>query len=401
MMIDKSGILTINGGSSSIKFALFEMTEFFKLLLSGELENIGTKLAAFNYHNKITGQTNNINIVANDYAHASEFLVDWLEKEKLFASVKAIGHRVVFGMEHTAPEIITPELLVELKNISAYDPEHLPEEIELMELFCNHYPDLTQVACFDTAFHTTLPLVAKMLGLPRKYYNKGIQRYGFHGLSYAFLIGELKVLDGEKAAQGKIILAHLGSGASLAAVKYGKSIDTTMAFTPSSGLPMGSRSGDIDPGVAWYLMKFEKMGHAEFSHLTNHESGLIGISETSSDMRELLEVQLVDKRAAEAIEVFCYQIKKTIGGYAAALCGLDTLVFSGGIGENSPEVRSRICDSMEFLGIELDKLKNDKNEQIISAKKSRVNVRVIKTNEELMIAKLVFDIVNPSIKQNS
>ncbi|MEO6454809.1 MAG: hypothetical protein ABIN97_12085, partial [Ginsengibacter sp.] len=203
---------------------------------------------------------------------------------------------------------------------------------------------------------------------------------------------------GDETAKGKIILAHLGNGASLAAVKDGKSMDTSMGFTPTSGLPMGTRTGDLDPGVAWYLMQFEKLNPKQFSHLINHESGLLGISETNADMRELMKIEDTDNRAKEAIELFCYQTKKWIGSFAAALGGLDTLVFSGGIGEHSPEVRSKICDNLEFLGIELDEIKNRNNEGIISTEKSRVSVHVIKTNEELMIAKLVCDVLNYSIK---
>ena len=227
-------------------------------------------------------------------------LADWLEKQEGFDSVKAIGHRIVHGMKHTQPEIISSELLKELKKISAYDPEHLPEEIKLIELFRKRYPSLKQVACFDTSFHTSMPVVAKLLSIPRRYYEMGIQRYGFHGLSYAYLMEELESLAGTEIAQGKIILAHLGSGASLAAVKDGKSMDTSMGFTPASGIPMSTRTGDLDPGVAWYLMKSEKLNPKDFNHLINHESGLLGVSETSSDMRELMEVEDTDHRAARS-----------------------------------------------------------------------------------------------------
>ncbi|MEO6906348.1 MAG: acetate/propionate family kinase, partial [Abditibacteriaceae bacterium] len=268
-------------------------------------------------------------------------------------------------------------------------PEHLPEEIKLIEVFKKRYPKLKQVACFDTSFHSSMPAVAKLLALPRRYYEMGIQRYGFHGLSYAYLMEELKHVAGEDDAKGRVILAHLGNGASLAAVNDGKSKDTSMGFTPTSGLPMGTRTGDLDPGVAWYLMQYENLNPEQFSHLINHESGLLGVSETSADMRELLKIKDKDSRAKEAIELFCYQTKKWIGSFVAALGGLDVLVFSGGIGENSPEVRSAICDNMEFFGIELNEIKNVKNEAVISTNTSKVMVRVIKTNEQLMIAKLV------------
>ena len=391
-------ILTINGGSSSIKFSLYRIDEPLKQLFSGEIENIGTKKSILNFNNNKDQQKNSFDIEAADHDEAANHLIDWLEKQEQFDSVKAIGHRIVHGMKHTQPELVTDDLLNELKKISAFDPEHLPEEIKLIEVFKKRYPELKQIACFDTSFHTSMPVVAKLLTIPRRYYEMGIQRYGFHGLSYAYLMEELKRVAGEETAKGKIILAHLGSGASLAAVKDGKSVDTSMGFTPTSGLPMGTRTGDLDPGVAWYLMQHEKLTPKEFNHLINQESGLLGISETNSDMRKLTKIEDTDNRAKEAIELFCYQTKKWIGSFVAALGGVDILVFSGGIGEHSPEVRSKICDGLEFLGIELDEIKNMNNEPVISTEISKVKVRVIKTNEELMIAKMVCEVLNYSLK---
>jgi len=399
MESSKGGILIINGGSSSIKFALYEIENSLMQLLRGEIESIGTENTKLNFTNTDPYQTNSIIIKVADYNDAANFLIDWLEKQKRFESIKAIAHRIVHGMKHTQPEKITPVLLDELKKISAYDPEHLPEEIKLIEIFQEHYPALSQIACFDTSFHASMPMVAKLLPIPRKYFSKGIQRYGFHGLSYSYLMEELKKLSGNKVDKEKIILAHLGNGASLVAIKDGKSIDTSMGFTPTAGIPMSTRTGDLDPGVAWYLMQEEKMSPEQFTHLINHESGLLGISETNSDMRELIKLKTTDNRAAEAIELFCYQTKKCIGAYAAALGGLDTLVFSGGIGENAPEVRQRICSGLQFLGIELDEKRNLNNEEIISADNSKVIIRVIKTNEELMIARLVCDELNYSVEQ--
>ena len=391
-------ILIINGGSSSIKFALYDVDGTIKQSLSGEIENIGSKNTALSYTNAISNQKNSIKAEIADHKEAANFLIDWLEKQDGFASVKATGHRIVHGMQHTAPEQITPELLDELKKISAYDPEHLPEEIKLIEVFGKRYPSLAQVACFDTSFHTSMPMVAKLLSTPRRYFDMGIQRYGFHGLSYAYLMEELNRIAGAEVGEGKIILAHLGNGASLAAVKDGKSIDTSMGFTPTSGLPMGTRTGDLDPGVAWYLMESEKLSAKQFNHLINHESGLLGISGTSSDMRDLIKWQSTDARAAEAVELFCYQAKKWIGAYAAALGGIDTLIFSGGIGEHAAEIRSRICIGLGFLGIEIDEPRNAQHEAIISADAGKVSVRVVKTNEELMIARLVCDVLNYSYK---
>lgn len=371
-------ILTINGGSSSIKFALYELQSTLNKVLHGEIERIGIEGTKFRWND------NEENINAKDHTEAAKFLIDWLDKQHSFASVKAVGHRIVYGMQHTAPQTITPELLKELKEIASFDPEHMPGEIKLIEFFSEQYPDLPQVACFDTAFHADMPRMAKLLALPRRYDQAGIQRYGFHGLSYAYLMEDLG-----KEAGSKTILAHLGNGASLAAVKEGKSVDTTMGFTPTSGLPMSTRTGDIDPGVAWYLMQSEKLSPQQFNHIINHESGLLGISGISPDMRELMKQEPDNDHAAEAVEFFCYQTRKWIGSFAAVLGGLDTLVFAGGIGENAPEIRMRICAELDFLGIALDLEKNHLNERIISTYDSRVKVYVIHTNEELIIAKMV------------
>ncbi|MEO7523891.1 MAG: acetate/propionate family kinase [Ferruginibacter sp.] len=382
-------ILSINGGSSGIKFSLFKIIDPLELLLSGEIEKIGSTQAKLHYSNEVTQKTGVVNIPDADHNQAAEHLISWLETQDSFGSVTAIGHRVVHGMKHTEPELITNNLVIELKSISAFDPEHLPGEIKLIELFRKRFPAIEQVACFDTSFHTSMPRVAKLLSIPRRYFEMGIQRYGFHGLSYAYLLEELAHIAGKETVSQKIILAHLGNGASLAAVKDGKSVDTSMGFTPASGLPMGTRSGDLDPGAAWYLMYNEKLNLEQFNNMINYESGLLGISGTSSDMRELINKEYTNTTAREAIEFFCYQTKKWIGSFAAVLNGVENLVFSGGIGEHVPEIRSRICDSLAFLGIELDEIKNMNNETIISTDGSKVKVYVIKTNEALMIAKLV------------
>jgi acetate kinase len=300
-----------------------------------------------------------------------------------------VGHRIVHGMQHTAPELVTRELLGDLDRMRPYDPEHLPGEIELIETIGGRYPRLPQVACFDTAFHRGMPRVAKLLPIPRRYAAKGIERYGFHGLSYAYLIEELARLGDPAATNGRVILAHLGNGASLAAVRDGKSIDTSMGFTPTAGLVMSTRSGDLDPGVAPYLERTEQVTTQQFYEMVNHESGLLGVSETSSDMRDLLANEAHDTRAAEAVALFCYQAKKWIGAFAVALGGLETLVFSAGIGENAPPVRARICAGLEFLGIKLDEQRNASNTGVISTDASRATVRVIRTDEDLMIARSV------------
>jgi acetate kinase len=275
----------------------------------------------------------------------------------------------------------------------------MPREIELIETFRRRHPKLPQLACFDTAFHQTMPRVARLLPIPRRFEAMGIQRYGFHGLSYAFLTEELVRLGDPAAKTGRVILAHLGNGASLAAVRDGKSIDTSMGFTPTAGLVMSTRSGDLDPGLAPYLARSEQMSTQQFYDMVNHQSGLLGISETSSDMRDLLAHEKSDARAAEAVALFCYQARKWIGAYAAALGGLDTFVFAGGIGENAPPIRERICDGLNFLGIELDASRNAKTAPVISAGAGRVTVRVIRTDEELMIARSVLracPAVNPN-----
>jgi acetate kinase len=382
-------ILTINGGSSSIKFALYQIGEPLKRKLHGKIDRIGLSGTDLTFHDADGKPSVGRKLAAADHKSAAHFLIDWLQKQNGFTSVKVVGHRVVHGMKHTEPEIVTKKLLDELYRISPNDPDHLPREIELIETFRQRHPKLPQVACFDTAFHQTMPRVAKLLPIPRRFDAKGIQRYGFHGLSYAFLIEELMRLGDPSAKKGRVILAHLGNGASMAAVRNGKSIDTSMCFTPTAGLVMSTRSGDLDPGLAPYLARMGKMTTQQFYKMVNHESGLLGVSETSSDMRDLLKREAKDVRAAEAVALFCYQAKKWIGSFAAALGGLDTLVFAGGIGENAPPVRKRICEGLNFLGIEINQKRNAKNAPLISSNAGRVKVRVIHTDEEVMIARSV------------
>ena len=382
-------VLVINGGSSSIKFALYELSEPLTRKLSGKIERIGLAGTTLTFSDSVQQKQSRLKIPAANHKSAVNFLIAWFEANQVFGAVEAVGHRVVHGMKHTEPERVTPKLLAELRSNAVYDPEHLPREIELIEAFHTRHPKLPQIACFDTAFHQTMPLVAKLLPIPRRYHAKGIQRYGFHGLSYAYLMEELVRLGDPAATKGRVILAHLGNGASLAAVRDGKSIDTSMSFTPTAGLVMSTRSGDLDPGLVAYLARTEKMTAAQFQKMVNHESGLLGISETSSDMRDLVAREAKDVRAAEAVALFCYQARKWIGSFAAALGGLDTLVFAGGIGENAAPVRARICDGLDFLGVKLDQAGNAKNAAVISANASTVKVRVIRTDEEQMIARSV------------
>ena len=381
-------ILTINGGSSSIKFALFEPENALRRILAGRIEGIGLSQGSF----MVKGQNESDNfsrpLIARDHTAAVNALMDWIEEIIQRDGSAAVGHRVVHGgPKYWEPQRITREMLAALRQLSSFDPEHLPEEILLTEAFHRRFPELPQIACFDTAFHHNMPRVAQLLPIPRRYEAKGVRRYGFHGISCDYIIGELARLVGPDAANGRLIIAHLGNGSSLTAVRGGKSIDTSMAFTPAAGIPMSTRSGDLDPGLSWYLARTEQMTAKQFHRMVNEESGLLGISETSSDMRDLLDHRKEDVRAAEAVALFCYQAKKWIGAYAAALGGLDTLVFAGGIGENAPLVRARICEELNFLGLELNETRNAETAGVISTDASRVAVRVIRTDEELMIAR--------------
>ena len=390
----KPPILTINGGSSSIKFALFEFGDSLHRMLEGGIDRIGLPDATLQVKGLNPAGNISRSIAAADRTVAIGILMDWLEEHCARDALTAVGHRIVHGgPNYSQPQRITPAMLEELHRISSFDPEHLPEEIQLTEALQHRFPDLPQVACFDTAFHHDLPRVAQMLAIPRRYEAQGVRRYGFHGLSYEFLMAELSRLDGTAAAQGRVILAHLGNGASLAAVHHGKPLDTSMSFTPTAGVPMSTRSGDLDPGLLGYLARTEQMSVKQFNEMVHFQSGLLGISETSADMRDLLDLELEDVRAAEAIALFCYQVKKWIGAFAAALGGVDTLVFAGGIGENAPTVRSRICDGLGFLGIELNEGRNVANQGVISLETSRVNVRVMPTDEAFTIAKSVCDVL--------
>ena len=383
-------LLTINGGSSSIKVALFEAGASLRRILHGGIERIGSPGATLQVTGGGPADQVSRPVPAPGHAAAVTTVMDWIAERMKHEPLAAVGHRVVHGgPSYSAPQPITAAVVEELRRLGPFDPEHLPAEILLMEAVQRRFPDVPQIACFDTAFHHDLPRVARLLPIPRRYEALGVRRYGFHGLSYAYLMGELARLEGTAAARGRVILAHLGSGASLAAVRDGRSVDTSMGFTPAAGVPMGTRAGDLDPGLAWYLARTEGLDAAGFNAMINGQSGLLGVSETSSDMRDLLEQEPHDVRAAEAVALFCYQVKKWIGAFAAALGGLDTLVFAGGIGERAPVVRARTCEGLAFLGVELDRARNTANAGVISAAASRVTVRVIQTDEERVIAEAV------------
>lgn len=394
--VPPSAILTINGGSSSIKFAVFERAEPLHRVLQGQIERIGSSGAAMSVRGPDGGLSTQA-VVAPDHAAAVQVLIDWIDQHHEVGRSGAIGHRVVHGgPKFSGPVRLSSSVIETLRSLSPFDRQHLPQEILLIEAFQRRYPDVPQFACFDTAYFHALPRVAQILPIPRRFEAKGIRRYGFHGLSYAFLMEELARQAGMEAAASRVIVAHLGNGASLAAMKAGKAVDTSMAFTPAAGIPMGTRSGDLDPGLVSYFARVENMTPDQFDTMVNFESGLLGISETSSDMRDLLGLEATDVRAAEAVAVFCYQIRKWTGAFAASMGGLDQLVFAGGVGEHAATVRARICEGLEFLGVELDATRNEANAALISSGGGQVDVRVIATDEERVIAESVVRILGGS-----
>jgi acetate kinase len=384
-----SFILTINGGSSSIKFAVFKSSLQLQRTFTGEIERIGlpgTRLAA----TQEGGAKDERPAKAATFSDAAGEIVGYLRQRLGTAKIDGIGHRVVHGGIHLLDnQIIDEKVLEELRRAQPLDLTHLPREISLIEAFEKAFTGIPQIACFDTAFGRDLPRVAQMFPIPRHYFTEGVRRFGFHGLSYTYLIQRLAEIAGNEAAQGRLILAHLGSGASMAAIRGGKPIDTTMAFTPTAGLVMGTRPGDLDPGLLIYLTRSENKSPDEMDDFISHQCGMMGLSETSSDLRDLQKRRETDPRAADALDLFYYQAKKYIGALHAALGGLDTLVFSAGIGEHSSDARAGICDGLECIGIQLDSRRNQANEEIISADGSRVIVRIMPTDEEIVIAQAV------------
>jgi acetate kinase len=402
MMSQDKNILTINSGSSSIKFALYRMGRDETAVFSGSFQGIGVDSGVFRVRDH--GGKNLIDKTLHKPNHreALREIIEWLKGGSKVNPFEAIGHRLVhggsrFGKTH----LITPEMMETLEDLIPYAPDHLPHEINAIRVFMASYPDVKQIACFDTAFHRTMPAVAQIFALPGDLRRHGVLRYGFHGISYEYILGELRKEAGEEAAAGRIIMAHLGNGASMAAVKEGRSLDTTMGFSPAGGLVMSTRSGDLDPGVLLYLFKEKAMDVSAVNHMVNKEGGLLGISAISSDMQKLLDEEAQNAQAAQAVELFCYQAKKFLGALAAVLGGLDTLAFTGGIGENSATIRARICAPLEFLGVRLDEGLNEQNSPVISTHDSPVTVRVLKTNEELMIARHARDILMDSARKQA
>jgi len=375
-------ILTINGGSSSIKFAGYAATDLRRAFV-GRIERVGTPDA------RIVADGEEQKVDARSSRDAARAIVAEFERRLGADAVAAVGHRVVHGgLRLLAHQQISPDVLQQLREAVPMDLAHLPGEIELIEAFEAEYPSCPQVACFDTAFFRDLPRVAQLLPIPREFSDRGLRRFGFHGLSYTYLMRRLEELAGADAARGRVIIAHLGAGASMAAVRDGKPIDTTMAFTPTGGLMMATRPGDIDPGLLLYLMRIQNLSPEQMEKFISARCGLLGVSQTSADMRDLLARQSSDPRAADAVELFCQQAKKFLAALAATLGGVDTLVFSAGIGEHVPPVRAAICAGLEFLGIQLDPAANASSADVISLPKSSVTVRVIPTDEEQIIAQV-------------
>jgi acetate kinase len=387
-------ILAINAGSSNLKFAIFHPGDEPDRALEGCVEGIGTGSGCFSVAAARPEESFSRHFGIPERFNAAQVLMDWLGERVDPAALTAIGHRVVHGGPgYWEPQLLNPGMRQDLQKLTSFDPEHLPLELLMIDTLHGRFPNVPQVACFDTAFHHAMPRVARMLPIPRRYESHGVRRYGFHGLSCAFLVEQLERLAGRPVSHGRVVLAHLGGGASITAVRGGNSIDTSMGITPAGGLPMASRSGDLDPGLAWYLARTEQLTAKQFNHMVNHDSGLLGISETSGDMRLLLAAQGDDVRAAEAVALFCYQARKTVCAMAGVLEGADTLVFSGGIGEHAAEVRARICAGLGFLGIELDPERNAKDAAVISSDDSAVTVRVIHTDEQRMIVQQVRQVI--------
>lgn len=374
-------ILTINTGSSSLKAGLYRVDGAARLELAADLERIGRPGSRLRIQDPAGETWLDRPLGLADHPGALRILLDWLAVEGHTAGIVAVAHRVVHGgRAYTEPQVVTPELLAALRDLSPIDPEHLPQAIAAIDAVAAAHPALLQIACFDTAFHRRMPRVAQIYPLPRELEEAGVLRYGFHGLSYESIVRQLRILDGA-AAGGQAVVAHLGNGASMAALRDGVGVETTMGFTPTGGLMMGTRSGDLDPGVLLYLLQVRGMGAAALNALVNRQSGLLGVSGSSGDMRDLLARETDEPRAADAVALFCYQAKKFLGALVAALGGLDTLVFTGGIGEHAAPIRARICAGLEFLGIGIDDERNRRHAPVISRDGRPVTVRVLRSDE--------------------
>ncbi len=380
-------ILCLNSGSSSLKFALYQIGNGEEIpLAQGAVERDDTQVARLWIHR---AQRKIEKTVRGSSSTSAALRAASIELEGLrLPHPDAVGHRLVHGgPHHAAPERITDMLVGELRSLIPFAPLHMPDEIAGIEAVTSHFPSLPQVACFDTAFHRSMPEVAQRFALPRALWEEGIRRYGFHGTSYEYILRTLG-----PNPPSRLIIAHLGNGASMAAVKDGQPLDTTMGLTPTGGFMMGTRSGDLDPGIILYLLSNRHLDAQALSELVNHQSGLLGVSGIS-DMKTLLERTDTEPDAAMAVQMFCYQVRKQIGALAAALGGLDLLVFTGGIGERAAPVRWAACSGLGHLGVKLDRERNETNADTISTHDSECLTRVIPTNEDLMIARHTYQLI--------
>jgi acetate kinase len=389
--LENSSILTLNAGPSSLKFALFESGRDGRRLFQGAVEAIGQPSAHFWMHNARQTVETNQKGKFNSHTKAMTRIVAAVREIQGAPGLAAVGHRIAHGgPECDCPKRVTPALLGRMKRLVHLAPLHLPASIEGIEAVSDIRSDLPQVVCFDTSFHHDLPRLAQMTGLPRRFERDGLRRYGYHGLSYEFIVRALRN-EGVNVDRERIIVAHLGSGASLAAIRGGRSIETTMGFSTLSGVPMAARSGTIDPGLLLYLQRRKEMTAEDVERLLFTGSGLLGLSEISGDMRVLLERP--EETAAEAIDFFCYHVRRELVGLTATLGGLDRVVFTGGIGANLAQARARLCAGLGYLGIALDSGANARGETRISTPRSRVVVEARQTNEAAMIASHVRDII--------
>jgi acetate kinase len=376
-------VLCLNSGSSSLKFALYRLGDAQETLIArGAVEGIGLPVGRLWIKDKDNDQLVDVDRDFSDFAKSTEG-ISAAVRDLGFPFPVAAGHRIVHGgPNHFVSTRVDARLVTELRKLIPFAPLHLPAAIEGIEAVAARFPGMPQVACFDTAFHRTMPELAQWFPLSRQLWLEGVRRYGFHGLSYEYIATTL-----DAAARSRVVIAHLGNGASLAAVLNGQPMDTTMGFTPTGGLMMGTRSGDLDPGVLLHLVREKSYTWNEVDVLLNNQAGLLGVSGISSDMRTLLEQRDRTPDAAQAVQLFCYQLRKHIGAMTAVLGGLDELIFTGGIGEHAAPVRWEVCAGLAYLGIHLDPEKNATHAEIISAPGSRCTVRVIRTNEDLMIAR--------------
>ena len=380
-------LLVINPGSSSVKAMAYDESELEKALNSVSIEGIGTGQATL-LPGSVFDENTIQHVDAPDYITAVKLIREWLEGKMGESVISVIGYRIVHGGErYKQPTKIDSEVIEYLRSITSFAPNHMPGAIDCVEAFRAVYPEVAHVACFDTAFFSDMPKVNQTLPIPKSISEEGVRRYGFHGLSYEYLLESFQDHEGEVAARGRVILAHMGNGVSLTACHNGQPVDTTMGFTPVSGVPMSTRTGDIEPGVIFYLMREKGMAVEEISDMVTKKSGLLGISDDTSDMYHLLQHQHENESSALAVEYFCYEIKKQIGAYIAALGGVDSIIFAGGIGERSDEIRARVLEGLGFIGVVIDPERNKRNARLISGDDSSVGVHVIPTHEDIIIAK--------------